>query len=71
MKSRKRESAAAPGSQSLSGRLWNWAQSLYDRAHDPAHCARCGVYLPERNRICGPCAREGQAQDAFNSSAGQ
>ena len=71
MKSRKRESAAAPGSQSLSGRLGNGAKSLYDRAHDPAHCARCGVYLPERNRICGPCAREGQAQDAFNSSAGQ
>jgi hypothetical protein len=45
--------------RAFSGLLKNWVQSLYDKVHDPAHCSRCGVYLPARNRICEPCAREG------------
>jgi len=56
--SRTREFALEESADTLSSRLRDWAQSLYDKAHDPAHCARCGVYLPARNRICEPCARE-------------
>jgi len=44
--------------ESFSSQVRNWLQSLYDKAHDPAHCSRCGVYLPARDRICEPCARE-------------
>ncbi len=59
--SRRSEPATAPVvpvAEGFSGLLRNWAQSLYDRAHDPSHCSRCGVYLPARNRICAPCAHE-------------
>jgi len=48
----------APAAQGFSGLLRNWAQALYDKAHDPSHCSRCGVYLPARDRICDPCAHE-------------
>jgi len=44
--------------EGFSGLLHNWVQSLYDKAHDPSHCARCGVYLPAKDRICGPCTVE-------------
>jgi len=57
--SRTREPTVAPVPESFSSQIRNWVQSLYDKAHDPAHCSRCGVYLPERNRICEPCSREG------------
>ena len=50
--------SAAPAARGFSGMLRNWAQSLYDKAHDPSHCSRCGVYLPARDRICGACAHE-------------
>ncbi len=56
--SRVREPAVVAVPQNLSGKLRSWVQSLYEKAHDPSHCARCGVYLPARNRICDPCARE-------------
>jgi hypothetical protein len=56
--SRMREPAVVTAPQNLSGMLRSWAQSLYEKAHDPSHCARCGVYLPAQNRICDPCARE-------------
>ena len=58
--SRSSEPAVAPVRESFSNILRDWAQSLYDKAHDPAHCSRCGVYLPARNRICGPCAHEAE-----------
>jgi len=48
----------APAGEGFSGLLRDWAQSLYDLAHDPSHCSRCGVYLPAQNRICDPCAHE-------------
>jgi len=57
--SRMEESAAPPSPETFSGRLTKWAQSLYDKAHDPSHCSRCGVYLPARDRICGACTKEG------------
>jgi len=57
--SRRREPGVAPVPESFSSQVRNWVQSLYDKAHDPAHCSRCGVYLPARDRICGSCAREG------------
>jgi hypothetical protein len=57
--SRTRDVALQEPTDTLSSRLQEWAQSLYDKAHDPSHCARCGVYLPARDRICEPCAREG------------
>jgi len=50
----------APAREGVSGVLRGWAQSLYDLAHDPSHCSRCGVYLPARDRICQPCAREAE-----------
>lgn len=53
---RKPLAVAAP--RNLSAMLRRWAQSLYEKAHDPSHCARCGVYLPAQNRICDPCAKE-------------
>jgi hypothetical protein len=56
--SRTQELALERATQGLSGRLREWAQSMYDKAHDPSHCARCGVYLPARNRICEPCAQD-------------
>jgi hypothetical protein len=56
--SRMREPAVATAPQKLSGMLRNWVQSLYEKAYDPSHCARCGVYLPAQNRICDPCANE-------------
>jgi len=56
--SRTRECAPEESADSLSSRLREWAQSLYDKAHDPSHCARCGVYLPARDRICEPCAHD-------------
>lgn len=56
--SRRREPEIAPVPESFSSQVRNWVQSLYDKAHDPAHCSRCGVYLPARNRICEACARE-------------
>jgi hypothetical protein len=59
MKPRNREPAPAGTPETFSGRLWSWAQSLYDKAHDPSHCSRCGVYLPARDRICKACTREG------------
>lgn len=55
---RQRDPELAPVRESFSSQVRNWVQSLYDKAHDPAHCSRCGVYLPSRNRICGPCAHE-------------
>ena len=61
--SRRSEPAAvpvAPVAQGFSGVLRNWAQSLYDKAHDPSHCSRCGVFLPARDRICAPCAHEAE-----------
>jgi hypothetical protein len=61
--SRRKERASlqvAPVAEGFSGLLRNWAQSLYDKAHDPSHCSRCGVYLPARDRICGPCTREAE-----------
>jgi hypothetical protein len=57
--SRKRDPEVVPVPESFSSQVRNWVQSLYDKAHDPAHCSRCGVYLPARNRICEPCSREG------------
>jgi hypothetical protein len=57
--SRRSEPAVAPVPEGFSSMLRKWAQSLYDKAHDPAHCSRCGVYLPARDRICAPCATEG------------
>jgi hypothetical protein len=57
--SRTNEPAVAPVPESFTSALRNWAQSLYDKAHDPSHCSRCGVYLPSHNRICDPCSREG------------
>lgn len=56
--SRGREPSVAPVPESFSSQVRNWAQLLYDKAHDPAHCSRCGVYLPARDRMCDPCARE-------------
>ena len=56
--SRQREPEVAPVPESFSSQIRNWVQSLYDKAHDPAHCSRCGVYLPAHNRICEACARE-------------
>jgi hypothetical protein len=53
-----REPVTVTAPRSLSGLLRRWAQSLYERAHDPSHCAHCGVYLPAQNRICDPCAKE-------------
>jgi len=50
----------APVAEGFSGLLRNWAQSLYDKAHDPSHCSRCGVYLPARDRICEACALEAE-----------
>jgi len=50
----------APAREGFSGVLRDWAQSLYDMAHDPSHCSRCGVYLPAQNRICDPCALEAE-----------
>jgi hypothetical protein len=46
--------------ESFSSLVRNWAQSLYDKAHDPSHCSRCGVYLPAHDRICAPCAHEAE-----------
>jgi len=51
-------SATPSGSRGSFGLIRKWAQSLYDIAHDPSHCARCGVYLPAHDRICQFCARE-------------
>jgi hypothetical protein len=56
---RRSEPAVAPVPEGLAGVIRDWAQSLYDKAHDPSHCSRCGVYLPAHNRICDPCARQG------------
>lgn len=58
--SRTSEPTVALVPESFSSAVRNWAQSLYDKAHDPAHCSRCGVYLPAQNRICEPCAREAE-----------
>jgi hypothetical protein len=57
--SRKIDPAVAPVPEGLSGIIRDWAQSLFDKAHDPSHCSRCGVYLPAQNRICDPCSRQG------------
>ena len=56
--SRTREPAAPAARERFSRLVKSWAQSLYDKAHDPAHCSRCGVYLPARDRICSACANE-------------
>ena len=58
--SRTHEPTVALVPESFFSTVRNWAQSLYDKAHDPAHCSRCGVYLPAQNRICEPCAREAE-----------
>lgn len=55
--SRTQEPTVALVPEGFSSAVHNWAQSLYDKAHDPAHCSRCGVYLPAHDRICEPCAR--------------
>ena len=58
--SRRREPEVAPVPESFSSQVRNWLQSLYDKAHDPSHCSRCGVYLPAHDRICAPCAHEAE-----------
>ena len=58
--SRTSEPAVALVPESFSSAVRNWAQSLYDKAHDPSHCSRCGVYLPAQDRICAPCAHEAE-----------
>lgn len=57
--SRTSEPEVALVPESFSSLVRDWAQALYDKAHDPSHCSRCGVYLPARDRICEPCSREG------------
>jgi len=61
--SRPSEPAVALVPESFSSLVRNWAQSLYDKAHDPSHCSRCGVYLPAHDRICAPCAHEAERFD--------